>query len=254
MPCNAGSFSPVQTTPTTATTTCTMCDKGYFQSQIGQLSCLACPQNSISTTIAATSCLSCKDTEYQCTPGSSVCLPCPKTYCGPCQLNDRSLCSQLAGICWTNYNDKCAVFSMGGDCAIQMAKICYKIWKANGINDTQCADFVNYYNYTLMQIQPYLLNAYYKEDGKSFLLEFDQDMSQTGFTDASSIFDSTTLKWLPSPPSAQWINSKTLQVSYSPDGGIMETLTILPNTLYPSYKYAQVSVTASNFPVKFLNI
>ena len=86
--------------------------------------------------------------------------------------------------------------------------------------------------------------------GKAFVLEFDQDMYQTGFTDASSIFSSETLKWLPSSRSAQWVNSRTLQVSYSTDFGVMKTFTILPNSLYPNYIYAQIPVVASNFPVE----
>ena len=244
LPCPAGSFS------TASVDACTRCSQGTYQNLTGQTSCLPCPINQYSNSIAPTSCTACKDTEYACYTGFPTCVPCPGGYCGVCKLHDRSLCDQLIGICWTSYNDKCANISIGYDCAVQMASICYKIWMVNGTNDTQCADFTNLYNFTLMQIKPSLINAYYKEDGQSFLLEFDQDISQVGFTDASSIFDSNTLKWLPSPPSAQWINSRTLQVSFSPGRGILNSLTILPNTLYSTYKYAQASVTATNFPVK----
>ena len=145
-------------------------------------------------TIAATSCMACIDSEYQCTTGNPTCVSCPGGYCGVCKFHDRSMCDKLVGICWTTYNDKCANISISYDCAIQMASICYKIWLVNGTNDTQCADFANFYNFTLMKIKPSLTNAYYKDDGQSFLLEFDQEMSQASFTDASSIFDSNTLK------------------------------------------------------------
>ena len=251
MPCAAGSFSEIQTIPTTQSSACNRCSQGYFQNDTAQTSCLPCPINQMVNTFAATSCTACKDGEYQCVTGSSACVPCPGGYCGVCKLHDRSLCDQLIGFCWTSYSDKCTNLSISYDCGVQMASICYKIWMVNGTNDTQCADFASFYNFTLMQIKPSLIKAYYNDDGQSFSLEFDQEMSQVGFTDASSIFDSNTLKWLPSPPSAKWINSTTLQVSFSPGGGILNSLTILPNTLYPSYKYAQVSVTATNFPVIF---
>ena len=166
-------------------------------------------------------------------------------------MHDRSLCDQFVGVCWQNYDDKCANLSISDDCVTRMASICYKIWLVNGTNDTQCADFVSYYNFTLMQLNASLINAYYKDDGQSFILEFDQEISQAGFSDASSVFNSSTLKWLPSSLSAQWINAKTLQVAYSPDVGIMKNLTILSNALYPNYKYAQNPVVATDFPVKY---
>ena len=195
-------------------------------------------------------CIPCGETEYQCLTGQSSCYPCPGSHCGPCKLHDRSLCDQLVGFCWADYNDKCANFSAGSDCVTQMASICYKIWLVNGTNDTQCADLVTYLNFTLMQLKASLINAYYSSDGQNLLLEFDQDIYKVGFTDASSIFSSDTLKWLPSSRNAQWINSRTLQVAYSPDVGIMTSLTILPNSLYPNYKYAQIPVVATNFPVE----
>ena len=228
-----------------------MCSVGYIQPLAGQTSCVACPINTVINNVGATSCAVCRDTEYQCSTGQISCYPCIGSHCGVCKLHDRSLCDQLVGICWPSYDDKCANLSVTADCVAQMASICYKIWLVNGTNDTQCADFASYYNFTLMKLNASLINAYYQGDGQSFILEFDQDISQAGFIDASSVFNSSTLKWLPSSQSAQWINSKTLQVSYSPDVGIMKTLTILRNALYPNYKYAQVPVVATDFPVNF---
>ena len=252
MPCAAGSYTTTYTTSTTPTTTsCSKCTQGYYQSLAGQVSCVACPINQIINDVGASKCIACNDGEYQCSTGKTSCIPCPGSHCGVCKLHDRSLCDQLVGICWPNYDDKCANLSVSDDCVMKMASICYKIWIVNGTNDTQCADFASYYNFTLMQLKANLINAYYKDDGQSIILEFDQEISQTGITDASSVFNSSTLKWLPSSMSAQWINSKTLQVAYSPDVGIMKTLTILPNALYPNYKYAQIPVVASDFPVEY---
>ena len=229
-----------------------MCPQGNYQNLTGQTSCVACPIGQIINDLGATKCITCGDGTYQCSSGQTSCLLCPGSHCGVCKLHDRSLCDQLVGICWASYDDKCANLSVSGDCVAQMASICYKIWLVNGTNDTQCADFVSYYNFTLMKLKANLTNAYYQSDGQIFILEFDQDISQVGFTDASSVFNSSTLKWLPSSQSAQWINSKTLQVSYSPEVGVMKNFTILSNALYPSYKYAQNPVVAIDFPVNFL--
>ena len=187
--CAAGAYTTTSTTSAAPTTTsCTLCSQGYYQSQTGQTSCVACPINQIINDLGATKCIACGDGQYQCSTGGTSCIPCPGSHCGVCKLHDRSLCNQLVGVCWPSYDDKCANLSISDDCVTRMASICYKIWLVNGTNDTQCADFVNYFNFTLMQLNASLINAYYKEDGQSFVLEFDQDISQAGFSDASSVF------------------------------------------------------------------
>ena len=259
--CSAGYYSssgscaacPAGTYSAALATSCTQCLEGYYQDKSAQTSCITCPTSKISTAKGSPSCTDCPDGYYVCQEGSTSCTACPKKYCGPCQLNDRSACLQLNGLCWSNYENRCAPVTLTGDCFLAIAKICYKIWLVNGVSDPQCEGFVYNLNFYSMQLKPSLLTASYTTDGQSILLEFDQDMSQRAFTDASAVFDSETLKWFPYSKSAIWITSRVLKVAYSPEIGIMTKLNIRPNALYSSYQYAQVAVVATDFPVSTSN-
>jgi len=177
-------------------------------------------------------------------------LPSGKRYCGPCQLDDRSLCPQLDGICWKNYLDY-EVFEpdKSADCLKTMSMICYPILLSKGMNDLQCAPFSSNFNITEMSIQPTLLYANYSSNGKSILLEFSNNIRKNTFLDCSEVFDQVTLKWLPSSKSCYWTSQKILSVDYDPQIGIIETLTINPNLFFYDYIYSQVSVKLTTLKI-----
>lgn len=246
-PCWLGSNS------STVGVNCSSCPLGYYQDQLGQTTCKICGQGLISTTTGATACTACPSGTYQCNTGQGFCSICPRTYCGPCQLNDRSLCLQLNNVCWLNYTNGCELSPRNSsDCYTAIATICYNIWVANGTYDPQCVDFTSVFNFALMQAKPTLLSASYANDGQSFFLTFDQAINQIGFTDASAVFSDATLNWLPSSRIAKWLNQTTLQVTYQPQAGIMPSLTLKQNAIYSTYLYAQVAASATNFPVFYL--
>ena len=240
---------PVGTYYIAASYSCSACNVGYYQDQIGQSTCKICPILTIAASSGSTSCTPCPTGYYQCSVGMSTCNVCPNNNCGPCKLVNRSMCVQYNGICWTNYEDRCASVSITDNCINKIAKVCYKIWMANGTNDPQCIDYASYLNFTLMQVKPNLISAIYSSDGQNISLTFDQAIYQVGFTDASSVFNSDTLKWLPSSRSAQWTSQNVLNVAYSPESGIMTKLTLLENAIYINYPYAQVAASAVDFPV-----
>lgn len=164
-----------------------------------------------------------------------------KPYCGPCQLNDRTLCDNLNGICWisdSNYSISTPSFTT--DCLTIMAPICFKIWIANGTTDSQCLDFVSYYNLTQMQIQPHVLNATYSIDGTIITVVFDSPIYRSNFIDCNSILTQETLQWLPSSKTGVWSAPNTLQINYNPSVGILGSLKFKNNVIYYDSPYSQI--------------
>lgn len=244
MPCAPGTNS---SSPGFA---CDLCPRGYYQDYYGQTSCKPCSINSYSNLPGSTTCTACPVGYYQCQFGQTICPQCPKPFCGPCQFNDRTICDQLVGICWPYYDNVCITGpNLTQNCLSAVAKICYAIWLVNGTNDPQCADFTSSFNMELMKKKPNLRSAAYAVDGQSFTLVFDTAINQNQFTDASVVFDAETLKWIPSSKSATWLSSTTLNVAYNPQVGILTKLTLLNNSIYNDYKYAQVPADAANFSV-----
>jgi len=165
-----------------------------------------------------------------------------KPYCGPCQFADRSKCALLNNICWTDYLNHTVTEPLKtNDCLKLMAKMCYAIWlPANNTSDAQCSDFVNDFNFTLMKMKPVLISAKYSNTGEAIILEFNDAIWKEGFTDCNGLFDDNTNKWLPPEKSCRWSGPKTLVVDYNPEIGIMEEITIRPNTFYYGYRFAQI--------------
>jgi len=172
-----------------------------------------------------------------------------RIHCGPCQLNDRTKCAYLSGICWTNYNDISVTRPiLSTDCKRLMAPICYPILLANK-NDPQCKDFVAIYDLDAMKIKPLLLYVAFSTTGKSVILKFNAQIKQTNPIDYSLAFDPETLKWLPEPLTCTWLNSTSLAVRYDPEKGAMEKFTILADSFFYDYEYAIQSVDTTTLRV-----
>ena len=173
-----------------------------------------------------------------------------KPYCGPCQLTDRTRCAQFNGVCWTDF----MVYTITNpfnntDCLKVMASECYTIWKATSLADTQCIDFLPYFNYTKMQIKPNVTGASYASNGKTITVTFTEPIYTVGFTDCTGIFEAATLNWLPTSKSARWVSSYKLEVDYDPQIGIMEEMQIKGGALYYDYPYSQESVSNGTIKV-----
>ena len=242
-PCPAGTYSNVSGTP------CAPCPAGTYQDLLGQTACKQCPIKTISKSTGLTVCTACPAGYFQCQTGKTSCNVC-NGFCGPCKFYDRNLCYQLNSICWADYQDTC-VFSpiISMDCIKAVAKVCYKIWLANGIGDPQCSDFVNYLNFALMQTKPTLQSAAFAPDGQSFSLTFDQAIYQTGLTDATAVFSQETLSWLPSSKSIKWTDLNVLKVSYQPQNNILTSLTLKNQAIFINYQFAQEGAVAKDFPI-----
>ena len=173
-----------------------------------------------------------------------------KPYCGPCQLNDRTLCENLNGICWNSYlNYSTSTPYSTFDCLYLMAPICFKIWAINGTKDSQCLDFVSYYDLAAMKIKPQITSASYSDDGTIITVVFDSPINRAGFIDCNSLFMQETLEWLPSSKTGVWTSANTLQIKYNPSIGILNTLKFKDNAIYYDYPYAQIPLGPVQFPV-----
>jgi len=174
-----------------------------------------------------------------------------KRYCGPCQLNDRIKCVQFNNICWIDYMNYTVIDPFNtSECLKAMAPICYQIWSTSTVDDPQCLDFKNYYNYTAMKIKPALLSAAYSGNGKIVALEFNVEIKQGQWADCSNVFEVETLNWLPSTKSCRWTSPKILEVDYEPQAGIMQQLTIKSKSFYYEYIYAQDSADQATVSIK----
>ena len=163
-----------------------------------------------------------------------------KLFCGPCQFYDRDKCLPLNGVCWSDYTNVSAeIWLTEAECLKAMAKECYRVWKANGTSDKQCADFVTRFDFALMQTKPNVSKAAYSTDGSAISITFNTSMRQTGFSDCSQVFNSSTLNYLPDSKSAKWVGPSILQVDYNPSSGITETLEFAANAMYADVPYAQ---------------
>lgn len=173
-----------------------------------------------------------------------------KYYCGACQLNDKSLCAQLNDVCWVYYMNYTITSPFNtSDCLAAMAPICYNIWKVNGTSDYQCLDFIYSFNYNLMKLKPKISSGTYSTDGQSILITFSSDISCSRIPDATSIFDSVTLNWLPADHTMTCPYTNTIQVAYDPRKGYVNNLNFLPNSIYSSYTYAQEPMDSVSLPV-----
>jgi len=176
-----------------------------------------------------------------------------KRYCGPCQLNDRTKCIQFNNVCWIDYMNYAISDPFNTtECLKAMAPICYQIWNTStsSLDDPQCLDFKNYYNYTAMKIQPFLLSAAYSSRGDIITLQFDEAIQQSNWVDCSNAFEYETIKWLPRSKSCKWTSPKTLEVDYEPQFGIMRQLTIKSTVFYYSYFYSQNPANQTTITVR----
>jgi len=174
-----------------------------------------------------------------------------KRYCGPCQFNDRSKCIQFNNVCWLDFMNY-TVFDPFNttECLKAMAPICYQIWNSSAVDDPQCLDFKNYYNFTAMNIKPSLLSASYSTNGKIISLEFNEAIQQSDWVDCSNAFETETLKWLPPSKSCKWTSPKILEVDYEPQVGIMQQLIIKSKSFYFDYLYAQNAADQTTISIK----
>ncbi len=173
-----------------------------------------------------------------------------KVYCGPCQFETRSICSNLDGICWDDFeevNGKVAVTDP--DCLTSLAESCFEIWKKQGISSRQCEDFVKLFDLDKMSIRPEIKSAYYLNDGSNIVVNFSQPIRRASFNDCSEYFEDPTLFYLPESYPGQWIAPNILLVEYVPDGDVMTDLLISPDSFYYDYKYAQAPVENGTVPV-----
>jgi len=174
-----------------------------------------------------------------------------KKYCGPCQFNDRSKCGLFNGVCWIDYMNYTVIDPLNTtDCLKAMAPICYQIWLTTSIDDSQCLDFVKYFNFQSMRIKPAPAAASYSADGKIIKLEFRQAIRQSDWADCSNAFETDTINWLPDAKSCKWTSTKVLEIDYEPQKGIMEKLTIKSNAFYYDYLYAQNPADKETLSIK----
>jgi len=165
-----------------------------------------------------------------------------KPYCGPCQFDFRTQCPQFNGICWEDYlNNTIKGPNNSSDCISMAAPFCYKIWLKNP-NDPQCADFVPHLNFEYMKIWPKLLSAFYAISGKSITFVFDTPVRTAGASVCYTIFSPTTLRWLPTTCSINWVNLTAFSVDYDTTNGIMTEATIKSGALFFNYPYSVFSV------------
>ena len=262
--CSPGSYQPLQNQ-----TTCNLCAAGSYQDGAGQLSCKFCPpgafQNLIGSSLPCITCaagtfnpysgsssVSCMSSlvSYQYLTGQSSCNNCTRNYCGPCQFNDRTICTTLNGLCWADYNN----FSVNSPfntttCLKAVAPICYQIWNTSSVADSQCLDFAQSLNFTQMALKVKLTNATLSSDVLYILAIFDNPVYRTGFTDCSTVFSQSFLNWLPAGYACNWFNSTMLQVNFDISVGIPPSITILSNAFHYDYAYSQVNSDAATVPV-----
>ena len=247
--CAAGSYQDQ-----VAQATCKLCAPGTYQIKIGSnSSCINCSAGTVNPTWGGSyyySCHQCPNGSYQFLPGQANCINCTKGYCGSCQLVDRTLCAQLNGVCWKDYtNFSLSIPFTTTDCLKAMAPICYNIWTTTNISNTQCIDFVPYLDFTQMQIKVKLLSVNLTSDGQYIILTFDKPIYTNNFVDCSTAFSQDTLNWLPASKSCTWTNSTVLSVSFSPEQGIPNNITIMPGNFTYNYIYCQQSADKTTMAV-----
>ena len=263
MTCSPGSSQPLQ-----GQSICNLCAAGSYQDSAGQASCKTCPpgtsQNQIGSAVpcnncaagtfnpnsGSTSCQACPPKSYQYLTGQTSCIICTKSYCGPCQFNNRTICTSLNGLCWVDYND----FSVNSPlntttCLQAVAPICYQIWNTSKVTDSQCLDFVQSLNFTQMGIKVNLTNATFSSDALYIIANFDNPIYRIGFTDCSTVFPQSFLNWLPAGYACSWFNSTMLQVNFDPTVGAPPSITIMPNSFHYDYPYSMVSADAATVPI-----
>ena len=247
--CFAGSYQDQ-----VAQATCKLCPPGTYQTKIGSnSSCINCSAGTVNPTWGGSyiySCHQCLNGSYQNLPGQADCINCSKAFCGPCQLADRTLCAQLNGICWIDYtNNTISNPFTTTDCLKAMAPICYNIWTTTNVSNSQCTDFTSFLDFTQMQIKVKLLSAILTSDGQYIILTFDKPIYTNNFIDCSTAFSQDTLNWLPASKSCTWTNSTVLSVSFSPDQGIPNNITIMPGNFSYNYIYCQQSADKTTINV-----
>lgn len=173
-----------------------------------------------------------------------------KEFCGPCQFRDRSKCLPFNNFCWANYMDHKVLFPFNSsDCFKSMYKECYKIWRLNGTKDDQCLGFVPYMNFTLMQTKVSVNDAIFSTNGKKITITFNDSILKDELESGSEIFNPVTINWLPDSRTVTWVDSKTLEVEYNPQKGILNTMTLKAGAVFYNYPYAMEPIVNLTFPV-----
>ena len=229
-----------------------MCAPGTYQTQIGStVPCINCSVGTYNPAWGGmVSCPACPPRSYQYLAGQANCINCSRNYCGPCQFNDRTICSSLNGVCWVDYTN----FTVNSPfntttCIKAVAPICFQIWNTSTVTDNQCLDFVQSLNFSQMGIKVHLMNATLTPDVLYLVANFDNAIYRTNFTDCSTLFSQNTLNWLSSAETCHWFNSTQLLIDYDISIGIPPSLTILPNVFHYDYVYSQVSADATTVPI-----
>ena len=125
------------------------------------------------------------------------------------------------------------------NCLAGIALECYPIWKENGIDDSQCKDFVPYIDYSKMSVKPNVNSCGYLIDGILKLrIVFDTEIKTTILPTCNAIFDEETLISLGNSPQCIWTSAKILEVTYSSTNSLVTSLKLRENAIYFNYKYA----------------
>ena len=247
--CPAGSYQP-----NSGQSSCILCPPGTYQNKIAQsVSCINCPAGYVNPMWGGnltTSCHQCTGPSYQYFSGQANCINCTGNYCGSCQFNDRTLCSNLTGVCWVNFNNfNISIPLNTSACLKAVAPICYGIWKTSNQSDPQCLNFVQYFDFSQMMTKVGLTAAILSSDGLYLNVIFDKPVWTTDFTDCTTVFSQDTLNWLPAGKTCTWFNSTMLQVDFVAANGVPPTITIMPNTFKFNYLYCQEYAWATTVPV-----
>ena len=212
--CSAGSYQE-----NVGRTNCTLCSPGTYQEKIGQsIPCKKCSAGTVNPMWGGnfiSSCHACPQASYQYLEGQANCINCSKSYCGPCQFADRTLCDKLVKLCWVDYKNYSVIDPLfTSDCLTAIAPLCYKIWTTTDLADKQCLDYVKILDFTKMKTKVVLTKAILSNDGLYINVFFDNPVYRNFFTDCTTVFSQETLNWLPSGKTCKWYNSTMLQVDF----------------------------------------
>ena len=171
-------------------------------------------------------------------------------YCGPCQLDNRALCSQFNGICWKDFNNGSESPNYSDTCLWQMASICYELWK-NNPSDPQCSNFNLNLSYSLMSKIPAALNGNHTTgDGSIITINFDMNISNSQLTNCAMVLTAASLRAISPDYSCTWINKTQYQIKYVPSGNnFIKNITLKSGVIAFDYLYSQVYMQETNLQV-----
>ena len=176
-----------------------------------------------------------------------------KTYCGPCQFNDVTVCMKFDGICWNSYKHPLETANLSSyDCASLLAKTCYPIWKQQGEYDMQCRDYLKTFNLTLLEAIPKAISAKHvnASDGANVVVTFDMDVNTGNIHDCAIMLSPDTIAKLGQTYSCKWLSPREYSIIYSPQYGYLTNLTLRGNTVFSAFPYALFTMDTTTVQVE----